>query len=196
MSDDERQRWDERYASGEYRPRTEASPFVLGWLDHVPRGPALDVATGTGRNAMALAEAGFDVDAVDISAVAIDRGREEAERRGLAISWHVADLDTDPLPRDGYSLVVVSRYRNRALWPRLATALAPDGWVLIEHHLRTHRDVGGPPSDDFRLEPGELLEAFAGLRIVYYREVVEPADHGDGLFANARLAACAGDPGF
>jgi SAM-dependent methyltransferase len=197
VSQDERSRWDRRYATGEYLPRTRPAPFLLEWLDRLPVGRALDVATGTGRNALALAEAGYAVDAVDISAVAIDLARTEAERRGLEVRWHVADLDTEPLPGDGYDLITVVRYRDPELWPRLVSALAPGGWILVEHHLRTHReDVVGPSDDAFRLAPGELLAAFGDLRVVHYTERVEPTDDGEGTFVIARLVACAGDPGW
>lgn len=197
MSNEERQRWDQRYAEGEYRPRVHPSPFLVEWLDRIPVGHALDVATGTGRNALHLAEAGFDVTAVDISEVALARGRDEASRRGLDVRWVAADLDDDPLPDDAYDLITVMRYRNRSLWPRLAAALAPNGWILVEHHLRTDRpDVAGPSSPEFRLEPGELLEAFAGLRVVHYSEDVEPADHRPSDFVLARVVACAGNPGW
>jgi SAM-dependent methyltransferase len=197
VSEDERTRWDHRYASGEYAPRPRPAPFLLKWLDRIPVGRALDVATGTGRNALALAGAGYTVDAVDISAVAIDRARVEAERRGLDVRWHVADLDADPLPGAGYELITVVRYRNRALWPRLVAALSSAGWILLEHHLQTHRtDVEGPSDDAFRLAPGELLEDFGHLRIVHYTERVEPTDDGTGTFVIARLVACAGDPGW
>ncbi len=197
MSDDERARWDLRYASGEYVPRAHPSPFLLEWLDRIPVGRALDVATGTGRNAFALAEAGYEVDAVDISEVAIDRARAEAQRRGLDVNWWVADLDSDALPGRDYGLITVLRYHNPRLWVQLESALAPDGWVLIEHHLRTHRsDVGGPRDDAFRLAPGELLQAFDDLRVVHYSESVEPADNADTRLVIARLVACAGDPGW
>lgn len=196
MSHEERRKWDDRYAMGDYVPRTRPAPFLLAWLDRIPVGRALDVATGTGRNALALARAGFDVDAVDISAVAIDRARTEARRRGLEVNWVVADLDLDALPCHGYDLITVFRYRNRALWPRLAAQLAADGWILIEHHLRTHRQDAGGPSDAFRLAPGELLDAFRDLRIVHYSEDVEPTDDEQALFVIARLVACAGDPGW
>jgi tellurite methyltransferase len=196
VSEEERTRWDRRYATGGYLPRTHPSPFLLGWLDRIPVGRALDIATGTGRHALALAEAGYAVDAVDISAVAIERARLEGARRGLEVDWVVADLGEAALPDDGYDLITVLRYRDPDLWPRLVSALAPDGWVLVEHHLRTHREDVVGPSDTFRLAPGELLAAFGDLRIVHYSETVEPTDDGDGLFVIARLVGCAGDPGW
>jgi SAM-dependent methyltransferase len=197
MSEEERARWDERYASGQYVPRTRPAPFLLEWLPRIPVGRALDIATGTGRNAFALAEAGYEVDAVDISGVAIDRARAQAQRRRLEINWLVADLDDDPPVDRRYDLITVLRYRNPRLWRWLESALAADGWILIEHHLQTHRrDVAGPRHDAFRLAPGELIHAFSGLRVVHYSESVEPADNADAFFVIARLVACAGDPGW
>jgi SAM-dependent methyltransferase len=194
MSEAERDEWDRRYAAGDYRPRSWPSPFLEGWLGRIPAsGRALDVACGAGRNALRLAEAGFDVDAVDISAVAVEQARAEAQRRGLEVRWHVADLDDLAVAEGRYRLITVIRYRNRSLWPRLVTALAPDGWLLAEHHFRTSAAVDGP-SDTFRLEPGELLEAFGGLRVLLYEEAIE-TDRDGSTFALQRIVACSGDPG-
>jgi SAM-dependent methyltransferase len=196
VSETERREWDRRYTDGEYRPRTWASPFLEEWLDRLPVGRALDLACGAGRNALRLAEAGHQVVAVDISASAIDMARTEAERKGLEVSWEVADLDDADLQSDTYDVITVIRYVNRKMWPRLIPALAPNGWLLIEHHLQTTADVDGPGSPDFRLEPQELLEAFRSLRIVHYEEVLETARGERGAFALARLVACKGDPGW
>lgn len=196
MSELERSKWDRRYASGEYRSRTRAAPFLAEWLPRIGSGKALDVACGTGRNALFLAEAGFDVTAVDISQVAVDRGRAEADRRGLHPTWVVADLD-DWRPEPGaFDVITVIRYRNPRLWPRLVSGLAPNGWVLVEHHLQTHLAVSGPSDEEFRLAPGELLEAFSELRVVFYSETIEPSDSGKDPYVIARLVACNGDPGW
>lgn len=201
MSQAERASWDRRYAAGEYVPRTSPSRFLEEWLPEVLRSPrrepgrALDVATGTGRHALRLAEAGFAVDAVDISRVALDLAREAARGRGLHIDWTCADLD-EYAPATGYHLVTVFRYRNERLWPLLAGSLAEGGWVLVEHHLRTSAVVDGPPSDEFRVAPGELLRGFAGLRVCHYSERIEAGDRPGTLYAVVRLAACRGDPGW
>lgn len=196
MSDSEREAWDERYRSGSYRPRPAAGSFLERWIPTFPPGRALDVACGAGRNALRLAEAGHRVEAVDVSAVAVEMAQAEADRRGLAVAWTVADLDGYNIPDGEYDLITVIRYVNRDLWPRLITGLAPTGWLLVEHHVRTSVDVAGPSAPDFRLEPQELLEAFSALRIVFYEEVLEPADEEGRRFALARLVACKGNPGF
>lgn len=160
-----------------------------------PPGRALDVATGTGRHALGMAESGFAVDAVDISEVALAMAARAAKERGLDVNWMCADLD-DFRPTGGYRLITVFRYRNPALWPVLAAALDEDGWVLVEHHLRTTAPVDGPPNDDFRVAPGELLDAFGTLRVLHYSERLETGDRPNTVHAVVRLAACRGDPGW
>ncbi|MCH8990304.1 MAG: class I SAM-dependent methyltransferase [Acidobacteria bacterium] len=192
MTETERENWDRRYAKGDYQPRTEPAPFLEEWLNRLPTGRALDVACGTGRNALRLAEVGYATEAVDISEVAIERARSEADRRGLTIEWRRADLDKIELPEARYDLITVIRYVNRDLWPRLVAALSPNGAVLIEHHLQTEAVVDGPQSPEFRLRPQELLAAFRDLRIVYYSETLEPADRPNATFALARMVAYQG----
>lgn len=196
MSDDERQRWNDRYATGEYRARTWPTAHLERWVPQVRTGRALVIACGPGRNALYLAEQGFDVVGVDISEVAIRQARASAADRRLAAEFFVADLD-EFVPEPGsFDLITVIRYRNRDLWPRLVEALAPDGWILAEHHMKTTAEVGGPSSPDFRLDPEELLEAFAGLRIVHYSESIEPADDETRAYAIQRAVACNGEPGW
>lgn len=196
MSDEERRRWDERYTTGDYQARTWVTPLLEEWTPLIPRGRALVVACGPGRNALFLAEQGFDVLGVDISQVAIDQARKSAGDRDLVAEFLVADLD-DFTPEPGsFDLITVIRYRNPRLWPRLVDAIGPDGWIVAEHHMKTTADVAGPESPDFRLDPGELLEVFGGLRVVHYSESIEPADDDTEQYAIQRAAACNGDPGW
>lgn len=188
MSRDEQETWDRRYSSGEYRPRTEPSAYLRARLAGVPRGRALDLGCGAGRNAMLLAEAGFEVDAIDVSAEAIAIARAESDRRGLRIGWRVADLDDIDLGT-GYRLISMIRYMNRRLWPLLPAALDTSGRLVVEHHMiSTDAAVSGPPGDGFRLRPQELLHAFGSLRILHYEELIIPTERG-GSFALQQLTA-------
>jgi SAM-dependent methyltransferase len=126
-----------------------------------------------------LAQAGYDVDALDISSEGLARARADAERRGLAVRWLQADLDEDldaELPAGPYDLIVWVRYVNAALPPYLCSRLAPGGHLLCEQHLATSAHVVGPKSIAFRLQPGELRRSTAGLRVVHDYEglVVDP----------------------
>lgn len=199
MSGSERDKWDERYRSGSYSGRTHPTALLAEWLGELPRGRALDVACGTGRNALHLAAAGFEVDALDISPVGLERGRQAAAARGLEVRWLEADLDGEPdaaLPDGPYDLIVWVRYVNAALMAPLVRRLAPGGWLLCEQHLESSAAVVGPSSPQFRLRPNELLRSFLAaavsadeLVVRYYREgiVTDPDGRPAAL---AQLLGC------
>jgi SAM-dependent methyltransferase len=175
----ERDKWDARYRDGAYEGRTHASALLAAWLPRLPRGAALDVACGAGRNALHLAAHGFAVTALDISAVALERGRREAAARGLAVEWLCADLDDEldaVLPPGPFELVVWVRYVHRGLMPRLLARVASGGTLLCEQHLETTAEVAGPTSAAFRLAPGELVRSASGLDVLHAYEglVVDP----------------------
>jgi len=178
LSRAERDKWDARYRAGAYEERAHPTALLAEWLDRLPRGRALDVACGAGRNALFLAAAGYAVDAVDISSAGLERGSATAAQRGVDVSWHCVDLEEHPqgLPRGPYDLVVWVRYVNAALWPEIRSRLAPGAHVLVEQHLVTSAEVVGPTSAAFRLAPGDLTSTAADLEAVYAHEglVVDP----------------------
>src|SRR5579884_1859866 len=88
-------------------------PFLVRHLKALRRGTVFDLACGDGRNAIYLARAGFDVTAVDISDVALERLRKFAESHAVSISTRQRDLD-DHAALDGlgtFDDVVVNHYR-------------------------------------------------------------------------------------
>ena len=127
---------------------------------------------------MFLADAGFTVDALDISTVALERGRRVAAERGLEIDWRAADFDDGPglAVRSSYDLIVWVRYVNRALLPFLIARLNPGGHLICEQHLETAANVAGPRSSGFRLRAGELAQAAVSMTVRHYNEglVVDP----------------------
>lgn len=196
MTQADREKWDRCYAGGAYAPRTYPSPFLVERLPALPRGRALDLACGAGRNALRLAEAGYDVEAMDISAVAIERARAAARERGLEVDWRVADLDDFEPPPGRFDLITVIRYTNRKLMERLPQALTEGGMLLVEHHILTCAPVGGPTSRAFRLEPNELVALYHGrLRVLHYDERIAPDPDGKEM-ALVRFLGCRGSPGF
>lgn len=177
MSDADRNKWDQRYRDGSYKARPKETVLLKKWQPELPPGRALDLACGTGRNALYLAECGYEVDAVDIAPFALDQARAKARERNLDVNWMEADLDTFVPEQGRYDLIVVARYVNRRLLPRLAAGLKAGGALVFEHHYRTELKVNGPTDPNFRLAPGELREQFSELDIRYYREgLVEDPD--------------------
>ena len=193
MSAVDRDKWNRRYAAGAYAGRTEASALLQAWVGAVQAGRALDVACGAGRNALYLAERGFEVDGVDISAAALSRARSSARQRGVRLNLIEHDLDT-PLTLDaGYQLILVIRYVNLPLMAQLTDHLAPGGFLIGEQHLVSEAEVIGPENPAYRVAPGQLAAAARGLDVLYVNEglVTEP----DGrLAALAQVVARRGSP--
>lgn len=201
MSKEDRSRWNARYADGTFVSRPEPSPFLETWLLGQPDGygkgkRALDLACGAGRNSILLAQHGYEVDAMDVSDVALAQGRTDAEAAGVAVNWIELDLDELALVPESYDLIVIIRFRITVPFEQLVSALCQDGVFASEQHLKTHLEAAGPPKDStFRWGPNELLAMAKGLRILWYREGIFGA-HSAGPVVGAELIASKGDPAF
>ncbi|WP_443083116.1 class I SAM-dependent methyltransferase [Variovorax sp. PBS-H4] len=142
------------------------SPWVARWshlLD--PGATVLDVACGAGRHMGWFAQRGHAVTGVDRSPEAI----ASAARFGRALQ---ADIEQGPWPFAGqfFGAVVVTNYLWRARLPDIVAAVASGGVLLYETFAAGNESVGKPSRPDFLLQPGELLVACAGLRVVAYED--------------------------
>lgn len=181
-----RAHWDARYRDS-YVPRS-SSELLQRWLQRLPPGRALDLACGTGRNTLLLAERGYSVLGVDISPVALHLARDEARRRGLQPDLLAVDLHAWLWPRDRFDLIGVFRFLDRALCPQLAAALRPGGVLIYETFtIAQRRYEGGPRADAMLLQPDELPALFPMLDVLEYEEGV--FDEGGRPRALARLVA-------
>src|SRR5262249_26485501 len=140
----------------------------------------LDVACGTGRDAVFLAMEGFDVDAWDVDAEALARARALAERHGVTLRTAVVDLESSPppaIPESAFALVACFRYLHRPLFPLLARAPQPGGALVYETYRQGQQRFGRPRRPRFLLETGELREAFARLGLEIHDDA-EPSPAG------------------
>lgn len=161
VSQKDRARWDGAYTDREPH-RVPALPEVFsGYADLFPAsGAALDIACGTGRAAVWLAQRGLAVYGLDVSAVAITQARETAASHGVAdrCRFEVADLD-DGLPAGPQvDVVLCHRFRDPGLYPALAARVRPGGLLAICVFSEVGAEAGR-----FRAGAGELDAAFAGL---------------------------------
>ena len=137
---------------------------------------------------MFLATSGFAVDALDISDEALNEARQTAQQAGLNLNWIVHDLDEPFSPDSPYDLIVMVHYVNLPLLASLGGFLKPGGILLCEQHLATNAEVAGPHNPAFRLEPQQLREAAAGLKILELNECLIERD-GRLPLALVQLAA-------
>ena len=181
--------WDAKHRLAAEAAPSEPASIVRELLPFLPKGPALDIACGTGRHALLLAGRGQHVTAVDFSSVALDILEVRAHAMGAPIRRNErlhkagrpqkgglelihADLERITLPERCYDLILCIQYLQRDLFPQMARALRPGGVLLIETFTRAQLEfAGGPRNPAYLLEPGELREAFSGLRVLFYREL-------------------------
>lgn len=150
------------------------SPLLLECAQLLPDGGrAGDVACGRGRHALLLASAGFEVRAFDRDAIALEALAADAVRLALRVETTCLDLeqaDGADLGTACFELLIVVHYLHRPLFPALIRALAPGGLLLYETFTRAQAERGRPSRPEFLLEPGELPQLVAPLRVVQARE--------------------------
>lgn len=159
--------WDEYYST-EAKLDFSPVPLLVDLAGRLPSGCALDLACGTGRNAIYLAKLGWRVTAIDSSPVAIRILREHA--RSFEIDARVADLERGEflIAPDTYDLVCDFNYLQRDLFDAIRSSVKPGGTFIGSMYLRD--SPGGPRNPAYRLNPGELREEFNGWKILYYSE--------------------------
>lgn len=174
--------WNRRYAGSELLWTAEPNRFLVAEISGLPPGRALDLACGEGRNAVWLAERGWEVTGVDFADVGLDKARGLAAARGVDPTWVEADLlDYDP-PPEAFDLVVIlylqlsADERHRVL-RSAAAAIAPGGTLLVVAHDRSNLEHGhgGPQDPRMLATPQEVAGDLDGLEI-QFAKVVERRD--------------------
>lgn len=174
--------WNARYAERDLIWSAEPNRFLVAEVGDLPPGRAIDIGAGEGRNALWLAEQGWEVTAVDFSEVGIDKGRQIAEHRGLDLDWVVADLRDYVPPERSFDLViefyiqVLSPLREE-IWRRAAAAVAPGGTLLVVGHDLTNIEhgYGGPQNPLVLFTPDDVVEAI-DLDVIKAVRVDRPVD--------------------
>jgi SAM-dependent methyltransferase len=162
--------WDERYAASELVWSAAPNLFLPPLVEDMQPATALDVACGEGRNAIWLAQRGWDVTAVDFSAVGIDKARRLAG--DVEVEWVVADV-TEYEPVRHFDLVVVfylhlPEDQMAEVFDRAVAAIRPGGTFFgVGHALRNLTDgYGGPPVGDLLWSEARIAPLVEGLDVL------------------------------
>jgi len=160
--DADRIKWDQRYSGDEWMFSLTPSRYLARNIERictlVGGRRALDVACGEGRNAIFLAQRGFEVTAVDISGKGLERARSRAAEVGVEVAFLQADLEEYRIA-GSYDLILNFNFLLRPMIPELIRAAAPGGVILMETILDGPA-LTGEHSRHFLLQPGELQRLF------------------------------------
>jgi len=180
-------KWDEIYR---HKADTDPMPAsMLSQYSHLlpQHGLALDLACGLGGNTFFLAEQGLQVDAWDISSVAIERIKSKTEARNIqALSIDICDA---PFPKNHYDVIAVSRFLERQIIPQLIDALKVGGLIFYQTFTLDKAQSGGPSNPKFLLQKAELLSLFSSLSPIIYHEEGAIGDTSKGIRNEAILIA-------
>jgi len=160
--------WDERYRSAS-RPAEDLeaapNPLLVETAKRLAPGDALDLACGAGRNALWLAEQGWNVTAVDGSAAAIEILRKRSTEKNLSIETRVADLEAREyiIESGRWDFVAICYYLQLDLIEKAKIGLRPGGVLLVIVHIA---EPGEQPTGH-RLRPGELIQRFKGWTVLH-----------------------------
>jgi SAM-dependent methyltransferase len=168
--------WDDVFRSGKVQFNKNASKLLQYAVLGRKPGFAVDLGMGEGRNAVFLAEKGWQVTGVDISSEAVKQAKARAAAAHVAVEAITDDLDHYEIGRMKWDLIVLLYmhawfHQSKHNVPEIiAAALKPGGLLVIE----------GYAGDEGDFQTNELLRAFDKLKIVHYEDVVDEADWAPG----------------
>jgi len=153
MAIEDKERWDEKHSKN-MMPQTPIK-LVSDYVKLATGKQALDIACGNGRHSKYLASLGFEVDALDISSVAIEQLQGIPHIHAMEV-----DFDTYTLEKNKYDLIVCTYFLERKLFPQMIEALKSNGIILMETFLHDEGNERTPSNPAFRLNEGELEAYF------------------------------------
>lgn len=176
----DKERWNRKYGDEAYIFGKQPISFLVEHLDLLPKGKALDIAMGEGRNGVYLATKGFDVTGLDISEKGLAKARQLAAERGVSIATEVVDLQQHRLEKNAYDVVLCTYYLQRDLFPQIREALKSGGVAVVETYTLEHRKYRPRFREAYLLRTNELLEHFRDMTILRYQFV----DDGNAAYAS------------
>jgi SAM-dependent methyltransferase len=177
----EREDWNARHGEAGLLFGADPNRFLVAEVAELPPGRALDLACGSGRNAVWLAARGWKVTGVDFSDVALAQARALAAERGVEVEWVEGDLlDWEP-GEPAYDLVAVLYLQlpadeRRKVLARAAAAVTSGGTVLVVGHdlENLNGGHGGPKDPAVLFTPADVAAELPGLQIEKAERVLRP----------------------
>jgi rhodanese-related sulfurtransferase len=162
--------------SEHHRHGIAPSSFLVENFAALPRGLALDVGMGEGRNAIYLATRGFDVDGVDADPGAVARARAAARKLGAPIRAIVGNFQDGSyiIPLETYNVIIAFNYLHRPLFQDIRDGVVPGGVVVYQTFTIEQARFGRPRDPAHLLQPHELKRVFQDWEILRYRELIGP----------------------
>jgi tellurite methyltransferase len=171
---DSKTKWDSKYKE-RLKEFIEPvpSPRLQCQSAYLNGGTAIDLACGLGGNSLFLARLDYQVEAIDISDVAINYIEAQAQKHNLKIQPRVGDLtdiDNHNWPSDSFDIVVLTYYLDRTLFPIVKKIIKEGGYLFMETFYLSPQSKNQGVSNQYKLEPKELLAEFGDWNVLSFEE--------------------------
>ena len=172
--------WDQYYESHQESEEgssseLEPTPFLKQMRERLPVGKVLEIAMGTGTNAVYLAQQGYQVKGFDLSFVATQRALALAHRMGVSLEAKSVDLDLFLFGLFEYDVILMTYFKPSVerYYSEIIRSLKQGGMLLVESFLVEEKKEVLGSSEAYRdcyFHSNELLRHLRGLRILFYQE--------------------------
>lgn len=180
--------WDERYAEEEYAYGKQPNDFLVENFKVIPKGKVLSLAEGEGRNAVFLAQQGYDVTAVDGSSVGLEKAQKLAQEKGVKITTIQADLDSYEIETNMWDGIIsifcpLTESQRQRIHQQVVLGLKENGVYLIEAYTpeQVELGTGGGKSIETMTTKQSLEQDLSALKFLKLhqtiREIIEGKYH-------------------
>lgn len=180
--------WDERYAEEEYAYGKQPNDFLVENFRVIPKGKVLSLAEGEGRNAVFLAQQGYDVTAVDGSSVGLEKAQKLAQEKGVKITTIQADLDSYEIETNMWDGIIsifcpLTESQRQRIHQQVVLGLKENGVYLIEAYTpeQVELGTGGGKSIETMTTKQSLEQDLSALKFLKLhqtiREIIEGKYH-------------------
>jgi 2-polyprenyl-3-methyl-5-hydroxy-6-metoxy-1,4-benzoquinol methylase len=169
---DESAFWDRVYSDPTSKYNPLPNQLLVEAVKGVKPGKALDVEMGQGRNAIYLAQQGWDVTGIDFSPIALSLAKEHAKQAGVTIQTVLTKDVNYAFGREQWDLIALIYPMEKRSFTKVHDALKPGGFIVVEGF---HHDT---PEQSPKFASNELLERFTGFTILRYEDGMGVADWG------------------
>ena len=171
---DPKNKWNKKYSERiNEQVDPKPNPRLMNLSPYLTGGLALDLACGLGGNSLFLAGLNYQVQAIDISEVAINFLQEQAKNQNLEIIPRVADLTKDKFLENKpsfFDLVVISYYLERSLFPCVKKCIKRNGYFFMETYYLSPQTENKGISNQYKLQEHELLAEFKDWHVLFFEE--------------------------
>ena len=192
--------WDDRYAKDGWAFGTEPNDFLRQEAHRIPPGRVLCLGEGEGRNAVFLAEEGYEVVGVDRSQVGLDKAQAFAQEREVFVETVVSSVEDFDLTEGEWQGIISVFFHlpvelRKKVHQAVVKGLAPGGILILEAFTpkQMEYDTGGPPHIERLMSLQDLEGEFEDLELLFAQETEREIHEGrmhTGRSSVVQVVAC------